>query len=189
MRKYILSCLFLPLAFVFAANYLTNAAFEQDLSAGWTSYMASTTYDTIVRGTAYDPDGDYEVMTASHFGYLTKLYQTVDIPTVNDISFAIKAKLIGTDNNADALCWGGAAVIVAYLNSSGAVLGQTRICQFSAPCPWTSTPTMHLITVADTLWHNYSFTLAAELANLPGVTPSQVKKVQVCLFDTTAHTC
>ncbi len=191
MIKGILLLLGLPAVLVFSGNFLTNPAFEQDLAIGWTSYLADPSYgyDTIIRGTAYDPDADYEVMTASHFGYLTKLYQTVDIPSTNDFSFSIKAKIIGEDNDADTLCWAAGAVVISYLNASGAVLGETRICRFSPPCPWTNSSTRHLINVADTLWHNYSFTLNAELANLPGVTPSLVKKVQVCLFDTTAHTC
>lgn len=170
---------------------ITNGTFEQDLTIGWTAYMADSLYgyDTLLRGTDYEPDPDYEVMSASHFGYFVKLYQTVDIPSVNSVSFSVNAKLIGEDNNADALCWGAAAVVISYLNASGTVLGQTRICQFSDPCPWQNTSTLHLITVADTLWHTYYFALSTELINLPGVSPSQVAKVQVALYDTTAHTC
>lgn len=189
MQKISLFIMVLPTIFLFAGNFLTNPGFEQDLSIGWISYMANPSYDTIIRGTTYEPDTDYEVMTASHFGYLTKLYQTVDIPSTNDISFTIKAKIIAEDNNGDTLCWAAGAVVVNYMNTTGTVLGQTRICRFSPPCPWTNSSTRHLIMVADTLWHTYSFTLNTELANLPGVTPSQVKKIQVCLFDTTAHTC
>ncbi len=191
MRKYLLVTLILPAALVFAGNFLTNGNFENDLSVGWTSYMAGATYgyDTIVRGTGYEPDADYEVYTLSTFGYVTRLYQTVDITTTSDFNFSIKAKVIGLDNDADTLCWGAGAVVVYYLNASGAVLGQTRICRFSPPCPWASSSTMHLIQAADTLWHSYSFVLNTELANLPGVTPSLVKKIQVCLLDTTAHTC
>ncbi len=191
MRRFLLVSLILPAALVFAANYLTNGNFESELNVGWTSYMADPSYgyDTIIRGTDYEPDGDYEVYTLSTFGYVTRLYQTADIPTISDFTFSIKAKIIGLDNDADTLCWSAGAVVVSYLNASGTVLGQTRICQFSPPCPWQNSSTMHLITATDTLWHDYSFVLGTELVNLPGVTPSQVKKIQVCLLDTTAHTC
>jgi len=191
MRRYLLVSLVLPAALVFAANYLTNGTFEQDLNIGWTSYMADATYgyDTITRGTDFEPDADYEVYTLSTFSYLTKLYQTVDIPSTNDFTFAIKSKIVAFDNDYDTLCWAASAVEIAYLGAAGTVLGQTRICGFSTPCPWQSTSTMHLISATDTLWHTYSFALNTELANLPGVTPSQVKKVQVCLLDTTYHSC
>ncbi len=191
MRKYLLVTLILPAVLVFAGNFLTNGNFENDLSVGWTSYMADPTYgyDTIARGTGYEPDADYEVYTLSTFGYLTQLYQTVDIPSTDNFTFSIKSKIVAFDNDYDTLCWAAGAIIVYYQNASGVTLGETRICQFSAPCPWAGSSTIHLIQVADTLWHTYSFVLNTELANLPGVTPSQVKKVQVCLYDQTYHSC
>jgi len=174
-----------------AANLLTNGTFEQDLSVGWTSYMADPTYgyDTIARGTDYENDPDYEAYTLSTFGYVTRLYQTVDIPATDNVSFSIKAKIDAFDNDYDTLCWAASAVMIYYQNTSGVTLGETRICRFSAPCPWVGTSTIHLLPVADTLWHTYSFVLNTELINLPGVTPSQVKKIQVCLLDTTYHSC
>ncbi len=189
MRKVLL---LLPLALIigFSQGLITNGTFEQDLSVGWTSYMADPTYgyDTIIRGTDYEPDVDYEAYTLSTFGYVTRLYQTVDIPSTN-CAFSTKAKIVAFDNDYDTLCWSASAVVLYYLNSAGATLGETRICQFSAPCPWQNSPTVHLIVAADTLWHNYSFGLNTELANLPGVTPSQVSKIRVCLLDTTYHSC
>ncbi len=189
MRKVLL---LLPLALVavFSQGLITNGTFEQDLSVGWISYMADPTYgyDTIIRGTEYEPDADYEVYTLSQFGYVTRLYQTVNIPSTN-CAFSAKAKIVAFDNEADTLCWSASAVVLYYQNSSGVTLGETRICRFSAPCPWQNSSTVHLIMASDTLWHTYSFGLSAELANLPGVVPSQVSKVQVCLLDTTYHSC
>jgi hypothetical protein len=191
MKKEAIILFFLAAGLASAGNFLVNGAFEQDLSVGWTSYMADPTYgyDSIIRGTGFDPDADYEAYALSTFGYVTKLYQTVDIPSTANFTFAIKAKIVAFDNDYDSLCWAASAAIVYYLNSAGTVLGETRICGFSAPCPWVSTSTIHLIQAADTLWHNYSFVLNAELANLPGVTPAQVTKIQVCLYDTTYHSC
>lgn len=191
MRKLVFALFFIAISIGTAGNFLVNSNFEQDLSIGWTSYMGDPTYgyDTIIRGTGYEPDGDYEVYTLSQLGYVTRLYQTVDIPSTDNFTFAIKAKIDAFDNDADTLCWAASAVMLYYQNAAGTTLGETRICRFSTPCPWVGTTTVHLIPVADTLWHNYSFTLNTELANLPGVTPSQVKKVMVCLLDTTYHSC
>jgi hypothetical protein len=117
-----------------------------------------------------------------------KAWQTVDIPTI-DLSFSVKAKLWAYDNDADTLCWAAAAVRVFYLDQDGFVMGETRICTKTEPCPWVNSSTLHLIEVTDNLWHDYSFSVTSELANLPGVTPSAVKKIQVAAYDTTAHTC
>jgi hypothetical protein len=191
MRKLVFALFFIAISIGTAGNFLVNGNFEQDLSIGWTSYMGDPTYgyDTIIRGTDYEPDGDYEVYTLSQLGYVTRLYQTVDIPSTDNFTFAIKAKIDAFDNDADTLCWAAGAIVLYYQNAAGATLGETRICRYSTPCPWANTSTVHLIPAADTLWHNYSFTLNTELANLPGVTPTQVKKVMVCLLDTTYHSC
>jgi len=191
MRKLVFMLFVAAISIGTAGNFLVNGNFEQDLTVGWTSYMADPTYgyDTIVRGTGFDPDADYEAYTLSTFGYVTRLTQTVDIPSTDNFTFAIKTKIDAFDNEADTLCWAASAVVVYYQNASGATLGETRICRYSTPCPWVGTSTVHLIPAADTLWHTYSFTLNTELGNLPGVTPSQVKKIQVCLLDTTYHSC
>lgn len=172
-----------------AGNFLTNGNFEDDLSVGWQSYLSSTIYDTVMRGTDYEPDPDYEAYLFKSYGGYAELWQTIDITTVDSFAFSMKTKLYAYDNNADTLCWAAAAVVVSYMNSTGNVLGTTRICRSTAPCPWSNTSTNHLIPAVDTLWHTYSFNLRTELANLPGVVPGQVKKVQVALFDTCAHTC
>lgn len=191
MRKLVLILFFALVSLASAGNFLVNGNFEQALTVGWTSYMGDPTYgyDTISRGTTYENDPDYEAFTLSTFGYVTRLYQTVDIPSTDNFTFAIKAKIDAFDNEADTLCWAASAVVIYYQNASGTTLGETRICRYSTPCPWVGTSAIHLIPAADTLWHNYSFALNTELANLPGVTPSQVKKVMVCLLDTTYHSC
>jgi len=191
MRKLVLALFFVAISISTAGNFLVNGNFEQALTVGWTSYMADPTYgyDSIIRGTGYENDPDNEAYTLSTFGYVTRLYQTVDIPSTDNFTFAIKARINAFDNDYDTLCWSASAVVVYYQNAAGATLGETRICRYSAPCPWVGTSTVHLIPAADTLWHNYSFVLNTELGNLPGVAPSQVKKVMVCLLDTTYHSC
>jgi hypothetical protein len=171
-----------------ASTLLTNGAFEQDLSEGWHTYTFSA-LDTINRGTGYDNDPDYELFVYRDFGSgYCKVWQTVEIPTT-DLSFSVNASLWAYDNDADTLCWAAAAIQVFYLDQSDAVLGETRICYKTLPCPWVSSSTLHLIDVTDDLWHAYSFNVNSELSNLPGVAPSMVKKIQVAAFDSTAHTC
>ena len=170
-----------------ASALLTNGNFEQDLSVGWQN-SAPGYYDTLVRGPNYNPDPDMEVyMFHAYGGYFT-LFQTVDVPST-DLQFSVDASMSAYDNNADTLCWAAAAVIVSYLSENNAVLGQTRICNYTTPCPWVNSSTVHLIPASDELWHSYSFDVNTELGNLPGVNPLLIRKIGVALYDTAAHTC
>jgi len=112
------------------------------------------------------------------------LYQTAEIPTI-DIDFSVSAKLYAWDNHASA--WAGAAVVVWYLDASNVALGNTRICYRSSGCPWNNSSTCHVIPVYDSLWHDYSFNLEDELANIPEVLPGDVKKIKVVLVDSVIH--
>jgi len=188
VMKYFLTII-LMVGLVSAGNWLINGDFEQDLSTGWTTTQGGSSI-TIDRATTYESDPDYEVRVEKGAGSgFATVSQTIDITTPGEFSFSIKAKLYAYDNNADTLTYAGTAVKIIYCNTSGTLLGETRICQFTAPCPWQNTSTCHLITVSDSLWHTYSFNLQTELGNLPGVNPANVKKVEVALYDTTAHTC
>jgi hypothetical protein len=190
MQKYVLFALAFA-SIVIAGDLMINGNFEQDLSIGWTQ-STSGMYITIDRATTYEPDADYEAQVYKDVGSgFAMLYQTVDLQgmPLDQLQFSCKAKLYAYDNNADTLCYAAAAMIVQYMNQAGTALGETRICQFTAPCNWTTNSTTHLITVADSLWHNYSFNIATELANLPGVSPSNVRKLKIAMYDTTAHTC
>lgn len=171
-----------------SVELLTNGAFEQDLSVGWQTYAVGY-LDTVTRGTGYEADPDYELCVYRDYGSgYCQAWQTVDVSTT-DLAFSVKARLWAYDNNADNYCWAAAAIRIYYLNQSSAVIGETRIAYFTQPCPWVSTSTVHVINAADDLWHTYSFNLNTELANLPGVTPSAIKKIRVAAYDTTAHTC
>ncbi len=172
-----------------AGNWLINGDFEEELTMGWTATQGGS-YISLDRETNYDPDPDYELRAekGSGNGYI-RVFQISDITTPNEFNFSVNTKLYAYDNNADTLTYAGAAVIVSYLSAGGELLGETRICQFTAPCPWQNTPTCHLIIATDSLWHNYSFNLQTELGNLPGVNPANVKKIEIAFYDTTAHTC
>ncbi len=186
--KYLLTIIFM-VGLMSAGNWVINGDFEEPLNTGWTSTQyGSSIY--IDRATTYEIDPDYEVRVQKGAGTgFARLSQIIDITTPSEFNFSIKAKLYAYDNNADTLTWAAAAVRIGYYNASGTLLGETRICQFTAPCPWQNTSTCHLITVSDSLWHDYSFNLQTELGNLPGVNPANVKKVGIALFDTTVHTC
>jgi len=187
MRKYLIPVLLLA-AMLYADNLLENADFEQVLSIGWIESSGGAN-DTINRGTTYDPDPDYEAFVFKGYGSgFAKLEQPVVIPST-DLDFSIRAKIYAYDNNADTLCWAAAGVILYYMNDLDMILGDTRICMRTTPCDWQNSPTCHLITVPDSFWHDYSFNIDDELANLAGVNPADVKKISIALYDTTAHTC
>lgn len=187
--KHVLLCLaIVAITASFAQNLVVNGDFEQALTTGWTQYSANSS-GGITRSTTYDPDPDYEAYvyrigsTSTASGY-EDLYQIVDIPSTN-LQFHANLKLYAYDNGSP---WCAACLVLKYLNSSNAVLGQTRIYAYSGGCPWTNTSTLHLIGVSDSLWHTYSFNINDELANLPGVNPGQIAKIRVALFDT-AYCC
>jgi hypothetical protein len=181
--KYIITIL-LGAAIAHAGVLLTNGDMELDLGTGW-SQASSGASVTINRATTYDPDPDYEaqVYKGSGSGY-ARLFQIVNIPTT-DLEFSVSAKIYAYDNHSTAWC--GAGVIISYLNENGSLLGDTRICMLSTQCPWSNSPTRHIIQTTDSMWHNYAFNIDNELADLSGVNPSLVKKIGVALFDSTYH--
>lgn len=186
MNRYLI--LILIIGICTASNYITNGDFEQPLATGWTQY-SSNAYGGIMRGSGYHPDPDYEAYVYrigqySSAGGYEKLYQTVDIPLI-DIDFSVSLKLYAWDNGSS---WCGAACVLSYLDDSDVVLGKTRICYESPGCPWSNSPTQHLIAVYDSSWHDYTFNINDELQNLSGVNPLNVAKITVTLMDT-AYCC
>lgn len=168
-----------------ASNYVSNGDFEQALTVGWTQMMTGGG-TTISRSTTYHPDPDYEVYlykATGTSGY-AQLWQVADIPTCNmDLCFS--AKVYAWDNYSGA--WAAAGVMIAYLDNADNVLGETRICQWSYDCPWINTPECHIIQVTDSLWHDYTFNIQDELANLPAVDPNEVAKIKVTLDAEVIH--
>ncbi len=166
---------------------LTNGEFESPLTDSWFPIKAGLNI-VIDRATNYDPDPDYEAKaTMGTGGGYCKLSQVAiiyDMP-LNQLQFSVNAKLYAYDNDAEA--WAGAAVNVLYINDNDSVLGDTKICARSSGCPWTNTPTTHIIAAPNSNWNSYSFTISNELTNLPGVNPSQIKKIGVTLIDTINH--
>lgn len=188
--KYCIFLLLVAVPFCFSQGLLINGDFEQDLSIGWQRDSVGS-YIYIDRATTYDGDPNYEAKVHKDYAGtgIAALHQTVDVPST-DLTFTCNAKVWAYDNDADTLTWAGAAVKIMYLNSSGTLLGETRICDFTAPGTWQNSSTRHLIMVSDSFWHNYALNIDDEITNnLPGVNPAQVAKIKVALFDTTVHTC
>ncbi len=184
MYKYI--ALFLVIGISNAGPLLTNGDFEQDLSVGWTkSEFWPSIYDTTDRATNYNPDPDYEVRVKKYDYAYVKLSQVVDIYTT-DLEFSVDAKLYAHEYTPAAPYWATASIILAYLDEDESLLGQTRICYNTPDCPYTNSSTFHMIVVTDpNNWYNYSFNIDDELTNLSGVTPGDIAKIEVALYDTT----
>jgi hypothetical protein len=181
----LLLILILMISVAAASNYIDNGDFEQALSVGWTQ-TATGGGTTINRGTTYHPDNDYEVYLYKATGTTghAQLWQIAEVPTCN-MDFSFSAKLYAWDNYSGA--WGGAAVVIGYLDNSNTLLGETMVCQYTVDCPWTNAPDRHVIQVADSLWHDYSFNLLDELFNVPAVDPDDVAKIQVTLNAEVVH--
>jgi hypothetical protein len=184
MQKY--GVIVLIIGLTHAAVYLTNGDFEQELTVGWTQqFQGMNSSDTVDRATFYQPDADYEARVKKYDASYGKLLQTVNVPTT-DLEFSVNAKLDAYEYNSATLYWASASVNLAYLDNDNSLLGQTRICYKTPHCPYTSTSKFHMIVVTDnTKWFSYSFNIDDELANLPGVNPTSVAKIQVSLYDTT----
>jgi hypothetical protein len=185
MHKYLI--IFALCGLCSASVLLTNGDFEMDLTIGW-QQVEGGSYSVINRATTYHPDADYEAYAKDQYGSYAKLWQVVNIPTT-DLEFSVYSKFYAYDNNEDTLCWAGAAIVISYLDSYGQLLGDTKICRFTAPCPWTNTSTSHVILAPDTSWHLYSFNIDSELANLPGINSADISKIEVALYAKTEHTC
>jgi hypothetical protein len=177
MHRYF--ALILLITFGNASVLVVNGDFEDPLSEGWTEIMAGAGVMQITRGTGYDPDPDYELYSykGDGTGY-TELSQIMYIPHT-DLEFSVNAKfyVYGTTSQ----CWAGSAVGLFYLNASDSVLGSSRICARTAACPWVNSTSSHIITAADTSWHNYAFNLNNELDNVPAVNRSDITKVLVAI--------
>ncbi|MEO0183521.1 MAG: hypothetical protein ABIL40_08610, partial [candidate division WOR-3 bacterium] len=87
----------IPFVCALAQNLLVNGDFEQDISVGWTKDTSGYSI-YIDRATDYEPDPDYELRVEKQTGSgYARVKQIVDIPSVNNIAFSVKAKLYAYD--------------------------------------------------------------------------------------------
>ncbi|UCG43870.1 MAG: hypothetical protein JSU73_04425 [candidate division WOR-3 bacterium] len=168
---------------IHGSELLTNGDFEQALTTGWT--FTDSGYGTKLadRAVDYHPDLDYEAHTYKYDnpGW-ARLGQTVDAPSTSlELSFWAKFEHSGGTST----CWPASCFSVCYRDGSGSLLGETRYV-YSTYANWTSSSTLHLVTVSAPGWTGYTLDIEQELdQNLPGVDPDRVAKVEVALFSFT----
>jgi len=161
-----------------ADNLLVNGAFESPLEPDWQTSATSYNY-TVDRGVGYDPDLDYEARLLEDTGSgWVRTSQTVWIPSTEvEISAALWFYTYATSS-----AWGAAALSIEYLDGAQAVLGETRIGQWTHLCTWADGPALHLIGMPAEMWFTYTLELTEELTHLPAVDPQSVAYVRVSLF-------
>jgi len=181
MYKYLILLLII-IGFCSAGHLLTNGNFEQQLNVGWSQTIGTQgTADTIDR--LLDIFNNNIVRVKKYDATHAILYQTVDVPTT-DLEFSVLANLYAYEYNSTTTYWAATAVCLRYLDNNNVLLGESRITSKTLHCPWISSNTLHIINQW-LPWSTYSFNINTELANLPGVNPSDIKKIQVALIDTT----
>lgn len=164
---------------------IVNGDFEQDLSVDWIKNTSGLSYsDNIDRAVNLDSDENYELVLEKVSAGHIKLFQTIDITTLN-MQFSASANLRAYEYNPSASYWAAAAVCLRYLGENNGLLGETRIARRSPHCPWQNSGTLHIINVTNESWQTHSFNLRDELLNLSSVNLDAIKKIQVVLMDTT----
>lgn len=182
MLKYVMPVLAVLALAAPGQELLVNGGFEQELSTGWVQSMGGSGTHTIDRDTGYEPDPDYEAYCYQYDnpGY-ARLSQQVEVPgPALEVSFRVKL-----ERSNDTSCWPAAFASICYLDEGGALLGETRY--YSSPVvAWEPTSTFHPVQVSSTDWNEYTVIVADELSqNLPGVTPGDVRRVELAFADTT----
>ena len=166
-----------------ATELLINGDFEQALDVGWTDTVVGTTgsYFFERTDTLGQPTPGFAARVYKYLASYASLSQTVDVPDVN-LNFSLHGRLrIGGGSST---CWPVAAIILRYKNSSGSELGNTKMWVHSEYATWTSSDTAHLIEInTPETWETYGLDVAQEIASyLPGVNPTEVRKVTIELY-------
>ncbi|MBN2172472.1 MAG: hypothetical protein JW819_14245 [Candidatus Krumholzibacteriota bacterium] len=157
---------------------VVNGDFESAFAPAWEQSTSGTAV-WIERGTDYDPDPDHEARVRKGSGNgRGKLSQTFNVPGT-DLRFSAKLLASATASSTD--IWAAGALMLSYQDLAGNVLGRTAIGATTHGCPWSDSDTFHLLGTSTGAWQDWSFLLDDELANLPGVDPSQVRRLEVAL--------
>jgi hypothetical protein len=183
----------LALALIIAApspamELVANGGFEQALEPAWTIETAGVATFT-TRATTLQPDPDFEVLVQKDSGNgHTKVYQTIVVPSV-DLAFSVTARFQSFADFGEAHPWAAAAVLIYYEDQFGGLQGTTCIGRLTGYCPWSDTPTFHIIPAADEGWNTYSFNIADELQNFPGAVGDEVTRVRVVIAAVVGADC
>jgi hypothetical protein len=159
-----------------------NGSFEDVLGVGWSKEISGSEL-YVLRETGFDDDPDYEAQVNTNNGDgHAKLWQRMVLPSL-DVQFEARLNALAVDGSG---AWVAAGLSLTYCDIDGAPLGQTVIAALGDACPWTSTPTFHLIEhglIVPGQWSSYTIDIANELAlRLPGVDADEVRELEVALL-------
>jgi hypothetical protein len=158
---------------------VANGDFESDFAPAWEQSTSGTAV-WIERGIGFDADPDYEARVRKGTGNgRGKLSQSFNVPGTN---LRFSARLLASATASSTDIWAAGVLMLSYQDPAGNVLGRTAIGATTHGCPWTDGDTFHLLGSPTGAWQDWSFTLDDELANLPGVDPSQVRRLEVALL-------
>lgn len=183
MKYRTLAVLFLVAGLAAAQSAIINGDFEQDLTVGWTYTCGGTGTHWAARDPGYHSDPDYEAQTYQYDnpGW-ARLGQTVDVRGIA-LELSFWAKFVETGGTSS--CWPAACFSVVYYDFGMTQLGETRYVH-STYANWVPSPTLSLYRVGNPDWTCYTLDIAGELAaNLPGVDPAEVSKIEVALYSYT----
>jgi hypothetical protein len=171
------------LAGLASANLLLNGDFEQPIDVGWDTVAANAAGgDTFTwSDTLGQPTPGYAVKVHKYLATYASMNQTVDVPGTN-LTLSLDARM--SIGGGSSTCWPVAAVVVRYLDASGASLGNTKLYLCNQYCTWASSDTQSLVEVTTPdVWTPLTLDVAGELsAHLPGIDPANVKKLTVDLY-------
>jgi hypothetical protein len=189
--KGLLLAVLLAVALAPARELVKNGDFELPPDSSWKTYVWGDFSDTGNCHLWYrhelHPDRDFEVMIHKMLHQGMKLSQTVKIPDL-DLGFAVSCRLWAKTERESLFAAGG--ICLEYMDASDSVLGETRIYAATSGCDWASSPVLHLIRVSDSLnWHDYQFSIASELDNLPGVERDSIRAINVYLMAYVLNNC
>lgn len=175
--------------FLYGQNLIANGDFELDYTVGWsaetTAVWNPALGDTLDRATGFDGDPDNELRVKKYDADYVKVFQTVSVNST-DLVFKADVKFYALEENPSEAHWAAANIVLAYLDDSSVLLGETRILYKTPHCPYANTPTFHMIEINDTVsWQSLDVSITSELANLTGVNPTDIKKITVAIYDTT----
>jgi hypothetical protein len=177
---------------VVSRELLLNGNFEQEPipAHGWTFATWGNFPDTgncrLRWRHDFHPDRDFEVMLQKTLHEGTSLSQVISPPSTN-IDFDVTCRLVARTTSES--LFAAACISLEYRDRDDSVLGETRILYATSGCDWQNGPALHLLPVADSLWHDHHLRIAEELTHLPAVNPADIKTIRVSLLSYVKDNC
>lgn len=181
MSRSVFSCLGLALWVGLGyANLIRNGGFEEPFAGTWDTLAEGGGFWRLERSDTLGSGTGFAAKAYKYLDEYASISQTIDVPGPN-LTFSFDGRFrVGGGSPS---CWPAAAVVLGYLNSAGARMGNTKFYQHRF-CTWTDSDTVHLINVGPVQgWQHYSLDVYREIVTyLRGVNPGEVRKVKVELF-------